>query len=323
MTKISAELVKRLRTDTSAGMMDCKRALQESAGEITEAKAWLRKKGLAGAQAKASRTTEQGLVAICAQGQKKAVLLELNAETDFVARNASFQQFLQTIANRALAEGATNSKQLLSLPTSEGGEDSIESTLQNLIGTIGENMRLRRCGFLSVEQGLIVSYMHARIEKDLAESRKDNKMVGEDFTDTSMGKIGVVLALEGEVNHEALTEQGKAIAMHIAAAHPSVVSRDDLPESVIAQEKSILTEQARSNSPANAPIDKIVAGRMEKFFRSVVLQEQKYALDEDRSIISMLDEMSNIAGHTIRIKGFLRFALGEEDSMTNEGGGLN
>ncbi len=308
MSEVSASLVKQLREDTSAGMMDCKRALQESGGEMADAKAWLRKKGLAGAQAKSSRATEQGLVALAVKEKKQAVLIELNAETDFVARNESFQKFLRKVAKRALENVATSAEDLLELPmnaeTATNGDgdnenlDNIDKALQALISTIGENMRLRRCAHLAVEKGLVASYMHTRIE-------------GED-EEVPMGKIGVLVALEGDADDGILGKLGKSLALHIAAANPSVIAKEDLSDEVIAQEKEILEEQARANSPENAPIEKIVAGRMGKFFTSVVLQEQKYALDETKSIKSMLEEASKLAGSAIRIKGFHRFSLGEK-----------
>ena len=300
MNEVSASLVKQLREDTSAGMMDCKRALQESGGEIAEAKAWLRKKGLAGAQAKSSRSTEQGLVAFTLLEKNQAVLIELNAETDFVARNESFQKFLRDVAKRALESAATSAEELLASPmdTNAGAGDTIEQALQTLVGTIGENMRLRRCAHLAVEKGLVASYMHARAESE------DEQV--------AMGKIGVLLALEGDADYTMLGALGKSIAMHIAAASPSVVARADLSDEKIAQEQDILKAQASASSSQNAPIDKIVAGRMEKFFRSIVLLEQKYALDETKSISSMLEDASKQANSAIRIKGFLRFSLGEK-----------
>ena len=314
MTEVTASLVRNLRQETSAGMMDCKRALQESDGDVAEAKAWLRKKGLAGAQAKASRTTDQGLVAVAVERGKAraASVLELNAETDFVARNPLFQTFLRKAAERALETQAQNVEALLA--TSLAGGESVEQALQSLVGTIGENMRFRRCAYLSVEQGLVATYTHGRI---LSENFEEQEASQESSAKVSMGTLGVALALEaedaGEQVGEQMEETGRHLAMHIAAAKPIVVSRADLPAETVRREEEILIEQARNTTAEGTPtnknsdkiLEKIVQGRLEKFFRSVVLDEQRYALDETRSIRSMLAE-------AVRVKGFFRFALGEQ-----------
>ena len=314
MTEVTASLVRNLRQETSAGMMDCKRALQESDGDVAEAKAWLRKKGLAGAQAKASRTTDQGLVAVAVErgNARAASVLELNAETDFVARNPLFQTFLRKAAERARETQAQNVEALLA--TSLAGGESVEQALQSLVGTIGENMRFRRCAYLSVEQGLVATYTHGRILSEDFEAQESSQ---KSSAKVSMGTLGVALALEaedaGEQVGEQMEETGRHLAMHIAAAKPVVVSRADLPAETVRREEEILIEQARNTTAEGAPnnkisdkiLDKIVQGRLEKFFRSVVLNEQRYALDETRSIKSMLAE-------AVRVKGFLRFALGEQ-----------
>ena len=318
MTEVTASLVRNLRQETSAGMMDCKRALQESDGDVAEAKAWLRKKGLAGAQAKASRTTDQGLVAVAVERGKAraASVLELNAETDFVARNPLFQTFLRKAAERALETQAQNVEALLA--TSLAGGESVEQALQSLVGTIGENMRFRRCAYLSVEQGLVATYTHGRILSEDFEAQESSQ---KSSAKVSMGTLGVALALEaedaGEQVGEQMEETGRHLAMHIAAAKPIVVSRADLPAETVRREEEILIEQARNTTAEGTPnnknsdknsdkiLEKIVQGRLEKFFRSVVLDEQRYALDETRSIRSMLAE-------AVRVKGFFRFALGEQ-----------
>ncbi len=310
MTEVTASLVRNLRLETSAGMMDCKRALQESDGDVTAAKAWLRKKGLAGAQAKAARATDQGLVAVAVKRGRAAVVLELNAETDFVARNPSFQAFLRSSALRALEAKVQNVEALLATSfaaeNGKGENENIEQALQNLIGTIGENMRFRRCACLSLDKGIVATYTHGRV---LAEGEESSKFSPESSVEVSMGTLGVALALEVEESSEELENVGKSLAMHIAAAKPLVVSRADLPAETLRLEEEILREQAQSTSAKGAPIDKIVQGRLEKFFRSVVLEEQRYALDETRSITSMLAEAG---GGTARVKGFLRIALGEQ-----------
>ncbi len=314
MTEVTASLVRNLRLETSAGMMDCKRALQESDGDVTVAKAWLRKKGLAGAQAKAARATDQGLVAVAVRQGQAAVVLELNAETDFVARNPSFQAFLRATAVRALETQAKDVEALLATSfatgagAGAGAVESVEQALHGLVGTIGENMRFRQCAYLSCEQGIVATYTHGRIvaEDDAAQESSQNSAV-----EVAMGTLGVAIALEAEGVSKQLENIGKSLAMHIAAAKPVVVSRADLPEETVRQEKEILTEQAQSTSAKGAPVEKIVQGRLEKFFRSVVLDEQSYALDEKRSIPSMLAEAGVEAGSPARIKGFLRIALGE------------
>ena len=316
MTEVTASLVRNLRLETSAGMMDCKRALQESDGDVTVAKAWLRKKGLAGAQAKAARATDQGLVAVAVREGQAAVVLELNAETDFVARNPLFQAFLRATAVRALETQAKDVEALLATSfatgagagAGAGAVESVEQALHGLVGTIGENMRFRQCAYLSCEQGIVATYTHGRIvaEDDVAQESSQNSAV-----EVSMGTLGVAIALEAEGVSKQLENIGKSLAMHIAAAKPVVVSRADLPEETVRQEKEILTEQAQSTSAKGAPVEKIVQGRLEKFFRNVVLDEQSYALDEKRSIPSMLAEAGVEAGSPARIKGFLRIALGE------------
>ncbi len=308
MPEVTASLVRNLRLETSAGMMDCKRALQESDGDVTAAKAWLRKKGLAGAQAKAARATDQGLVAVAVRQVEAAVVLELNAETDFVARNPSFQKFLRNAAVRALETQAKDVDALLATSFVAGGDESIEQALHSLVGTIGENMRFRQCAYLSCEQGIVASYTHGRI---LAEDDEAQESSQDSAVEVSMGTLGVAIALEAEGVSKQLENIGKSLAMHIAAAKPVVVSRADLPEETVRQEKEILTEQAQSTSTKGAPVEKIVQGRLEKFFRSVVLDEQSYALDEKRSIPSMLAEVGKEGGAPARIKGFLRIALGE------------
>ena len=302
--------------ETSAGMMDCKRALQESDGDVITAKAWLRKKGLAGAQAKASRATDQGLVAVATRQKRAAVVLELNAETDFVARNPSFQTFLHKAALRALAVQAHDVETLLATPFE--AEESVEQALQSLIGTIGENMRFRRCAYLNGERGIVATYTHGRI---LAEDFATQESSHEPCAEVSMGTLGVALVLEAEeATNEALEETGKALAMHIAAAKPLVVSRADLPAETLQQEEEILREQARNpdakgasakSIPTDDVLEKIVQGRLEKFFRSVVLDEQRYVLDETRSIASMLAEAGSTSS-PVRVAGFLRIALGEQ-----------
>ncbi len=305
MTDITASLVRNLRLETSAGMMDCKRALQESDGDVAAAKAWLRKKGLAGAQAKAARTTDQGLVAIAVRQKEAASVLELNAETDFVARNPSFQAFLRKVARRALETQACDVDTLLATPFEAG--ESVEQALQSLVGTIGENMRFRRCAYLVCEKGIVATYTHGRVLAEGDEAQEDSQ---KSSAEVSMGTLGVLLAIEAEERSEQLEQTGKALAMHIAAAKPLVVARADLSAETVRQEEEILTEQARSTSAKGAPVEKIVKGRLEKFFRSVVLDEQKYALDETRSIASMLEEAGGGVAPA-RVKGFLRIALGE------------
>ena len=330
MTEITASTVRNLRQETSAGMMDCKRALQENDGNVVAAKAWLRKKGLAGAQAKASRSTDQGLVAIAVERDKgrerAAVVLELNAETDFVARNTSFQAFLHKIALRALEVRAHDVETLLATSLApqnkdenkdeDKNEETVEQALQSLIGTIGENMRLRRCACLIIEQGTVATYTHGRILIEDFEPQRS----GESSVEVSLGTIGVALALEANFETQQLEDTGKALAMHIAAAKPLVVSRADLPAETVRQEEEILREQAEGaatkgtgakGTKADDILAKIVRGRMEKFFRNVVLDEQLYALDETRSVASMLKEAGQKDGEA-RVKGFLRLALGEQ-----------
>lgn len=289
MSEISAALVKSLRERTGAGMMDCKRALTETRGELEAAIDWLRSHGLSAAAKKSGRVTADGLIGVCVDGHRGA-LVEVNSETDFVARNEVFQGFVRTVARLALdAEGDV--QKLLAMPYPGDGIPVAEK-LTRLIATIGENMNLRRCALLTVEDGVIGAYVHA--------AQADG-----------LGRIGVLTALAGAPGNERVQEFGKKLAMHTAAASPLAVERDSVDPAVVERERRIILEQAQATGKAPQFLEKMVDGRMNKFYQDVCLLEQVYVLDGERRVRAVLEELARDAGAPVRVTGFVRFALGE------------
>jgi elongation factor Ts len=288
MAEISASLVKELREKTGAGMMDCKRALAETEGNLENAVDWLRKKGLAAAAKKAGRVAAEGLVAVAAKGNQGA-LVEINAETDFVARNDKFQDFVRSVADLALAQGdEVAALKAAKVPSGK----TLEEELTALIATIGENMNFRRAKKLSVGQGIVASYMHSA-------------------TVPGLGKIGVLVALESAADAAVLAELGKQIAMHVAAANPVFLSVDAVDKSALDRERAVLTEQAAaSGKPANV-IEKMVDGRIRKYYEEVVLLEQVFVIDGETKIAKVVENAAKKAGSPITLAGFARFVLGE------------
>lgn len=289
MAEISAARVKELREKTSAGMMDCKRALAESDGDLEAAVDWLRKKGLMAASKKAGRVAAEGLVGVALSGTT-AAMVEVNAETDFVSRNQDFQAFVKTVSEIAL--GSSDSVQALTSAAYPASGRTVADELLHLIATIGENMNVRRVAKLAVEPGILGSYVH-------------------NVQAPGLGKIGVLVALETEGNAAALDTLAKQIAMHVAATAPQAVSRDDLDPSVIERERNILAEQARASGKPEAVIEKMVEGRLRKFYEEVCLVDQAFVMDQDKTVGEVLDAMAKEAGTAVRIAGFMRFALGE------------
>jgi elongation factor Ts len=286
---ITATMVKDLREKTGAGMMDCKAALNETSGDMEAAVDWLRTKGLAKAAKKAGRVAAEGLIGLAAK-PKEAVLVEVNSETDFVARNDTFQKMASGIAEAAL--GAKGDVDKLAKAKFPGGKSTVADTVKEMIGTIGENMTLRRTAYLDVKKGAVASYMH-------------NAMA------PGLGKIGVIVALESAGDPEQLKSFGRQVAMHIAAANPQSVDVDSLDKAVIERERAVLTEQAKESGKPAPVIEKMVEGRLRKFYEEVVLLAQPFVHDPETTVGKALEAAEKSAGAPIKITGFYRFALGE------------
>jgi len=295
MTEITATMVKDLREKTGAGMMDCKKALNEAAGDMEAAVDWLRKKGLSAAAKKAGRVAAEGLVAVAAK-DNKAAIVEVNAETDFVARNESFQNFVVQTAKIALASGADIEG--LKKQAYEG-QGSVEETLTNLVATIGENMTLRRVAQLSVSQGIVASYIHNALAPNV-------------------GKIGVLVALESSADAGKLAELGKQIAMHVAAARPEALSIADVNAAAVERERAIFTDQAKASGKPDAIIAKMVDGRIRKYYEEVVLLEQVYVVDGESKVSAVIEKASKTLGAPVKLAGFVRYQLGEGIEKTQD-----
>ena len=289
MATITATTVKELRDKTGAGMMDCKAALAETGGDMEAAVDWLRAKGLAKAAKKAGRVAAEGLIGLAAE-TKQAALVEVNSETDFVARNPQFQEMVSTIAGAALK--ATGNLDHLAKAAYGSGKATVAGTIKEMIGSIGENMTLRRAAHLSVAKGAVASYMHNMLAPGL-------------------GKIGVIVALDSTGDEKKLTSFGKQIAMHIAAANPQAVDVASLDPAFVARERAILVEQAKESGKPEAVIEKMLEGRLRKFYEEVVLLQQPFVHDPDMTVAKALEAAEKDAGAPIKITGFHRFALGE------------
>jgi len=289
MAEITATLVKELREKTGAGMMDCKRALSETAGDVEHAVDWLRKKGLAAAAKKAGRGAAEGLVGTAVAGSAGAVV-EVNAETDFVARNETFQGFVRKTAELALAIG--DDVEALKAASFPGTGRSLADELTHMIATIGENMALRRARRLRVTQGVVASYVHNALAPGL-------------------GKIGVLVALESGGDGGKLLALGRQLAMHVAAANPLYLDIAAVDPAALARERDVLKEQARASGKADAIIDKMVEGRLRKFYEEVVLLEQIYVIDGESRVRQVVEGAARELGTPVRVAGFARFALGE------------
>ncbi len=285
---VTAALVKELREKSGAGMMDCKKALAETDGDMEAAIDWLRTKGLATAAKKSGRVASEGLVAFAVNGTKGAVI-ELNAETDFVARNTEFQEFASTLASLALAAGDLDALTAADYP--DTGRNVAEE-LTHKIATIGENMSLRRMAAVSVDSGAVVSYMH-------------------NATAAGLGRIGVLVALESSAGADVLEPLGKQIAMHIAATAPASLSVDDLDKDMVQRERDVLIEQAKASGKPQEIAEKMVEGRMKKYYKEVVLLEQVSVIDGETQISDVVAKAGKDAGAEIALTGFVRFNLGE------------
>lgn len=285
---VTAALVKELREKSGAGMMDCKKALGETNGDMDAAVDWLRTKGLAAAAKKSGRVAAEGLVSVAVDGTTGAIV-ELNAETDFVARNTEFQDFARNLGTLALGASDIEALQTLDYPDTAR---NVSEELTNKIATIGENMSLRRMEKVSVSSGSVVSYMH-------------------NATADGLGRIGVLVALESTASAEVLTGLGKQIAMHIAATSPASLSVDDLDADMVARERDVLIEQAKASGKPQEIAEKMVEGRMKKYYQEVVLLEQTSVIDGETRIEDVLIKAGKDAGADIALKAFVRFNLGE------------
>lgn len=290
MTEITAARVKELRDKTGAGMMDCKKALTEANGDLEAAVDWLRKQGLSAAAKKSGRTASEGLVGVAVSGNKGAVV-EVNAETDFVARNETFQEFVNGVAQLAL-DGAIDDIEALKATAYPGTQKTVDEQLTELIATVGENMSVRRVALLSPNPGVVASYMHNALTPGL-------------------GKIGVLVSLETTAPADQMQALGKQLAMHVAATAPQAISRDTIDASLVEREKAVLAEQARASGKPDNIIEKMVEGRLKRYFEEVSLLDQTYVIDGERKIAKVLDDAAKETGAPIAIAGFLRFALGE------------
>ncbi len=289
MAEVTAALVKELREKTGAGMMDCKRALGDTGGDIEAAVDWLRKKGLAAAAGKAGRVAAEGLVGVATRGFVGAVV-EVNSETDFVARNKEFQSLVRVVSQLALdGDGEIASLKEAAYP---GTGRTVEAELTHLISTIGENLVLRRLRRLSAGQGGVFSYVHNALGPGI-------------------GKIGVVVALTSTLAADELTGLGKQLSMHIAAAGPLYLDIASVPKSALDREREVLREQARATGRPESIIERMVDGRLRKFYEEVVLLEQIFVVDQKTKISLVVEQAAKAAGAPIRITGFVRFALGE------------
>lgn len=285
---ISAAQVKELRNLSGAGMMDCKIALEESNGDMDAAIDWLRKKGISKADKKSGRTAAEGLISVADKGHK-AVIVEVNSETDFVARNEDFQALASKIANVALnTEGDLNS--ILSSQYSEG--KNVEESIRDTIATIGENLQLRRSAGLEVNKGVVATYIHNAVSEGL-------------------GKIGVLVAIETEGDVNAAKAFGRQVAMHIAAVNPLALHQQDVDVAIVEREKAIFVDQARASGKPDNIIEKMVEGRIRKFYEEVVLLAQSFVVNPDHSVQDALKEAEKTIGAPAKITGFVRFALGE------------
>jgi elongation factor Ts len=288
MANITAAMVKDLREKTGAGMMDCKNALNEVEGDIEAAVDWLRKKGLSKAAKKSGRVAAEGLVGAATRGEN-GVLVEVNSETDFVARNEEFQALVKTIALVALEKGETDVDALKNQHY-PGDAGTVADAIANAVATIGENMTLRRVSALKVSQGVIGQYVHNSIGDGL-------------------GKIGVIVALESTGDKDALTELGRKIAMHVAAAGPLALDASGIDPAVLEREKNVLREK-NAGKPANV-LEKIVESGLKTYFKEVTLLEQAYIHDNAKTVAQAVAEAAKTVGAPVALTGFVRYGLGE------------
>lgn len=286
---VTAAMVKELRQSTGAGMMDCKKALQENGGDIDAAIDWLRKKGLSKAAKKSSRVAAEGLVAVSVDGTNAAII-EMNSETDFVARNEQFQNLVRDVAEIALQSDGTVAS-ILATQSANSGKP-VEATITDAVATIGENMTLRRVAKTSVSQGVVASYVHNSVAPNL-------------------GKIGVLVGMESSGDADKVAALGKQIAMHIAASSPMALGPDDLDPAVVERERSVLIDQAKASGKPEGVVEKMVEGRIRKFYEEVTLLKQTFVIDPDVTVEGALDRLAKEIGADVKLSSFILFKLGE------------
>lgn len=286
---LSASMVKNLREKSGAGMMDCKKALVETNGNMEDAIDWLRKQGLSAVAKKSSRVAAEGLIGISVNGFQGA-MVEINSETDFVARNELFQNFVKKCSKIVLTH-KSDINDLKDLPFPDTGR-SVDQELKNNIAIIGENMNIRRAEYLEVSEGVLVSYIHNKVTEDL-------------------GKLGVIVAIESQAKKDQLLDIGKQIAMHIAATSPKSLNIEDLDSELVEREKVVLINQAMSSGKPKEIAEKMVQGRLQKFFQEVVLNEQISVIDGETKIKDVLRKLSNDIGTEVKITDFKILKLGE------------
>ncbi|AZO14574.1 elongation factor Ts [Mesorhizobium sp. M2A.F.Ca.ET.037.01.1.1] len=285
---ISAAQVKELRDLTGAGMMDCKAALNETNGDMEAAVDWLRKKGISKADKKAGRTAAEGLIGVDA-GVREAAVVEVNSETDFVARNAAFQEIVANVAKVALAYGTTEAVAAAKYP---GSDKSVTDTIKDAVGTIGENMGFRRSAKLTVPHGVVATYVHNAVADGL-------------------GKLGVLVAIETTGNEHAANAFARQVAMHVAASNPVALTAEEVDPALVEREKAIFSDQARQSGKPEAIIEKMVEGRLRKFYEEVVLLKQAFVLNPDITVEKALKDAEKEIGAPAKITAYLRYALGE------------
>jgi elongation factor Ts len=287
MANITASMVKDLRDKTGAGMMDCKTALSETDGDMEAAIDWLRKKGISKAAKKAGRAAAEGLVGV-AVGKNAGALVEVNAETDFVARNEEFKSFVKSAADLALKEGGDLEKLL----AAKHGSSNVRQTLTELVAKIGENMSVRRTVALSVNPGVVAAYVHNAASPEL-------------------GKIGVLVALKSTADQTKLSALAKQLAMHVAAASPLAITPEHLSKDVVERERNVQWELAKQSGKPDNVIEKMMEGRMRKFYEDTVLLSQTFVIDGETQVSKVLEKVAKELGAPITIESFVRFQVGE------------
>ncbi|MGE0753951.1 MAG: translation elongation factor Ts [Alphaproteobacteria bacterium] len=290
MTQVSAEHVKELREKTGAGILDCRKALTETSGNMENAVDWLRKKGLSAAAKKSGRVAAEGLIAVAVEGPKGAII-ELNSETDFVAKNDQFQKLAASIAEFAVHQNIGDVEKLKDAKCPKTGK-SISEQVTGAIATIGENITLRRSAALSVNKGVVASYVHSAAAPGL-------------------GKIGVLVALESEADAGKLEALGKQIAMHIAAARPDATRKEEVSTQMLDRERDVYREQAKASGKPADVIEKMIEGRIRKYYEEVVLLEQLFVVDGKSKVSDVVAAAAKEAGKPIEVKGFIRLQVGE------------
>jgi len=287
MANITASMVKDLRDKTGAGMMDCKNALNETGGDMEAAIDWLRKKGISKAAKKSGRAAAEGLVGVAVDAGT-GVLLEVNAETDFVAKNDEFKAFVKDATKLALKEGG-NLEKLLASPM---GSSSVQQTLTELIAKIGENMNVRRAAAISVDPGVVAAYVHNAASPEL-------------------GKIGVLVGLKSTADKDKLSALAKQLAMHVAAASPLALTREHLDKAMVEREYNVQKDIALQSGKPEAVVEKMMEGRMRKYYEETVLMQQTFVIDGETQIAKLIEKASKDLGAPVEIEGFVRFQVGE------------